>query len=85
LANPEEKESAEVHEDVPKEEASVENFGALKERHGDQYLAVGCHPQLKKRTQGNGGSRKKLAAACKGMTRPAIPARRKGHRCQEQG
>jgi hypothetical protein len=80
-----EKESVEVHEEVPKEEASVENFGALKERYGDRHVAVGYRRQLKKRTQGDGGSRKNLAAACKGMTRRDIPTRRKGHCCQGQG
>jgi hypothetical protein len=34
---------------------------------------------------GDGGSRKKLAAACRGMTRCAIPAPRKGHDRQGPG
>jgi hypothetical protein len=38
----------------------------------------------KKRTHGNGGPRKKLAAACRGMTRHAFPARPKGHCCRGQ-
>jgi hypothetical protein len=56
------------HEEVSMEEATVETFEALKERYRDQHLAVRCHGQPKKRTQGNGGSQKKLVAACKGMT-----------------
>jgi hypothetical protein len=39
---------------------------ALKEWYGNRHLAIGCHRQLKKQTQGNGGYRKKLAAARKG-------------------
>jgi hypothetical protein len=62
-ANPEEIESKAEHEDVPKEEAAVETFGALKERYRDQPLAVRHHSELKKRTQGSGGSWKKLATA----------------------
>jgi hypothetical protein len=38
----------------------------------------------KERTQGEGGSRKKLATACRGMTSLAIPAWRKGHCHQGQ-
>jgi hypothetical protein len=37
-ANPEEMKSIEFHEEIPKEEAIVETFGALKKRHG------GSHP-----------------------------------------
>jgi hypothetical protein len=38
-ANPGGKEYLSVHE-VPKEEAAVETFGALKERHGDRHQSV---------------------------------------------
>jgi hypothetical protein len=31
-----------VHEEVPKEEAAVETFGALKQQYGDWHLLVGC-------------------------------------------
>jgi cell envelope opacity-associated protein A len=41
-ANPEEMKSVVVHEGVPKEEAAVKTLRALKKRHGDQRLAVGC-------------------------------------------
>jgi hypothetical protein len=67
------RESVAVHEDVLKEEVAV------KERYVDRHLAVGWHRQIQKRSQGIGGSRKKLAAARRGMTRRAIPAPRKGH------
>jgi hypothetical protein len=44
-ANPEEMKSLTVHEEVPKEEAAVETFGALKEWYGDWHPAVGCWAQ----------------------------------------
>jgi hypothetical protein len=40
-ANPDEMKSVTVHEEVPKEEAAVKSFGALKKWHGDWHLAVG--------------------------------------------
>jgi hypothetical protein len=52
-------------EEVPKEEAAVERFEALKELYRDRHLIVRCRGQQKKRAQGYGGSRKKLAAACR--------------------
>jgi hypothetical protein len=73
-ANPEEIECEAVHEDVPKEEAAVQNARALKKWHGDWHLAVRRCSELKKLTQGNGGSRKKLAAKSRGMThRAGVP------------
>jgi hypothetical protein len=65
------------HKLIPNEETRVETIGALKDWYGDWQLAAGCHQQLKKWTQGDGGSRK-LAAARKWITRRAIPARHKG-------
>jgi hypothetical protein len=73
-----ETESVAVHEEVPTKEAEVKTVRALKKRYGDQHLAVGHCQQLKKWTQGNGGSQKKLAMARGGMTR-AIPVPRNGH------
>jgi hypothetical protein len=69
-------------EEVLKEEAAVTSVGTLKKRHGDWHLDVRYRGQPKKRTQGNGESRKKLAVACRGMTRCTIPAWGKGHCCQ---
>jgi hypothetical protein len=57
-ANSEEIESEEEHEDVLNEEAAVETFGVLKERYRDRCLTVRRCGQLKKRTQGSGGSRR---------------------------
>jgi hypothetical protein len=53
--NSEEIKSVTVHVNVPKEEATVETFGELKEQYGDQHQVVGRRGQLKKRIQGNGG------------------------------
>jgi hypothetical protein len=39
--NPEETKSKAEHEEVPKGEAAVETFGALKEQYGDWQIAVG--------------------------------------------
>jgi hypothetical protein len=58
-----------VHQKVHKEDAAVETIGGLK----DQYLAVGSRQQTKKRTQGDGETRQKLAAARGRLTRRAIP------------
>jgi hypothetical protein len=74
-----------VHEEVPKVESAVETVRALKKRHGDRHLVIRRRGQSKKRTQGNDGSWKKLAAACRGRTHRAIPARCKGHGSQGPG
>jgi hypothetical protein len=71
-------EPAVVHEEVPKEDAPVKTTRALKKRNGDRHLDVMHRRQLQKRTQGDGGSWKKLAAACRWMTPCAIPAHHKG-------
>jgi hypothetical protein len=55
-------ESVAVHDDVPKEEAAVKIVRAPKEQYGDQHLAIGHRRRLKKWTQGDGGSLKKLVA-----------------------
>jgi hypothetical protein len=46
----------------------METFEALKERYGGRNLAAGGSRQMKKRTLGDDGSRRKLAAARRGMT-----------------
>jgi hypothetical protein len=67
-AYPEETESED--REVPKEEAAVKSFRALKGR-GDRHLAVGQHGQPRERTQGYCGSWMKLAAAGRKMTHHA--------------
>jgi hypothetical protein len=66
-ANLGELQSIVVHQEVPKEEAMVEMTGALKDRPQDRHLTVGHCRQIKKQTQGDGGSQK-LAASHRGMT-----------------
>jgi hypothetical protein len=72
-------------QEVTKEEATVKYFGTLEKRNGDRHLAIGRHEKPNERTQGKGESRKKLAAAGRGMTRCEGVARRKGHGRQGQG
>jgi hypothetical protein len=50
-----------LHEEVPKEEVAVGTVRALKKLHRDWHLAIRRHSQIKKRTQGNGESQRKLA------------------------
>jgi hypothetical protein len=78
-------ESVMVQEEVPKEEAAVESFGALKKWHRDQCLAIGCHRELKKLTQGDGGSWKKLAITCRGMTHQEGVVQHKGCGHEDEG
>jgi hypothetical protein len=78
-ANPEEIKSVVVHEEVLRAEVVVKTVTALKGLYCVRHLAVGRHRQPKKRTQGNGESRMKSAGARRGLTRCAVPARRKGH------
>jgi hypothetical protein len=57
---------------------SEETVWTNDDRSRDRRLAARHRRQLKKRTQGNGGSRQNLAAARERLTRRAIPAPRKG-------
>jgi hypothetical protein len=63
-ANPEEMESESEHREVPKEDAIVKPVKGRKKRH-------------KELTRGDCGSRRKLAAACRKVSRHAEVARRK--------
>jgi hypothetical protein len=85
LGNPEEMKSIVEHREVPKEEAAVDTVAVLEDRYGDRYLAVGCHRQPNKWTQGDGGSRKKFAAVCGKLICRGIPAPRKNHAHQGPG
>jgi fumarate hydratase class II len=84
-ANPRGKESEAEHEEIHKDEVAMKTFGALKKRHGDRHLAVGRHGKPKERTQGDSGSMKKFATACRGMICHAGVAQHKGHGRQGQG
>jgi hypothetical protein len=83
-ANPGEKESGAVHEEVPKEHAAVKPVGGLRKWHRGQHLAAGRHGQPEEGTWGNYGFWKKLVAARGRMTRHAGVAQHKGHRLQGQ-
>jgi hypothetical protein len=78
-ANPEMSDIVEKHQEVPNEKDTVETVRALEDWYGDWHLAIGCRRQAKKRTKGDGGSRKKLAATRRRMTHRVVPARRKGY------
>jgi hypothetical protein len=77
-ANSEEIYSEAKQQEVPKEEAAAEIFEALKERYGDQDLAVGYRRQPKKRTKDDGGSQNKLAVFRRQITHRAGTAGCKG-------
>jgi hypothetical protein len=56
-------ESKAEREEFLKEEPAVNPVRALKKQRGERNLAVQHRSQPKKRTQGDGGSRKMLATA----------------------
>jgi hypothetical protein len=76
-------EAVAVHLEIPIEEAAVEIIGAVKPRYGDRHLVLGRCRQPKKRTQGNGGSPKKFAAARRRTTCHAVHRRRMGRSHKE--
>jgi hypothetical protein len=76
-ANPGKSDAVAEHQEVPKEEATVKAVRPLNKQCGDQR----CE-KLKKQTQGNGGSRKKMATTHRGMSHHAGVAWCKGHCCQ---
>jgi hypothetical protein len=55
--------SVAAHTEESNKEDVTDTVGALKDQYGDRHLAVGHRRQPKKRTQGDGGSWQKLAAA----------------------
>jgi hypothetical protein len=71
-ANPEEIKSESEHREVPKEEAAVETIEVLEDRYWGRHPAVGRLQQPKKRTQGDGGSWKKLAAIRRRLAVPFL-------------
>jgi hypothetical protein len=54
------------HQVVHNEEGELKTI-ELRDRYGEQHIAVGCSRQLKKWTQGEGGPQKKLPAATPGI------------------
>jgi hypothetical protein len=71
MANPKEMESVMEHPEVPNEEAAVKSSATKKRRGRVQNLAAERHQKRTERTWGNHGSRKKLAAACRKVSRRA--------------
>jgi hypothetical protein len=70
-SNAEEKEAVAKYHEIPNKEVAVEIIAALEDRYRDRHLATSCSRQPKKRTQGDGGSQQKLAAARERLT--AVP------------
>jgi hypothetical protein len=76
-ANLEEIESESEHWDVLQEVAAVKSLGTTTKRHRDRHVAAGQCGEPKELTPGDCGSRSKLAAACKKVSRCAGVAWRK--------
>jgi hypothetical protein len=71
--------SIEEHQKIPKEDAAVMPFGGPRKRRRGCNLAAKRRQKRKERTQGNSRFRKKLAAACKRVSRRARVAWRKSN------
>jgi hypothetical protein len=69
--------SAEEHQEVPREEAAVIPGRGRKRRHRGRKQAAGRRGEPKEPTRGDHGSRKKLAAACRKASRCATVAWRR--------
>jgi hypothetical protein len=76
-ANPKEMESEAEHLEVPKERAAVKPVGGLRMRHRGRNQAAWRRGEPKEPTRGICGSRRKLTAACRKVSRRAVVARRK--------
>jgi hypothetical protein len=70
-------ESEVEHREAPTEEAAVKSSGTMKQHRG-RRLPAGRRGEPKELTRGDCGSRRKLAAACRKVSRRAAVARRKG-------
>jgi hypothetical protein len=78
-AKPEENESVAEHQEVPKEDSLVKPVKGRKKQHRGRKLAAGRCGEPKELTRGECGCRRKLAAACRKVSRRAAVARRKGN------
>jgi hypothetical protein len=76
--NPEMMQSVEEHQEIPKEGAIVKPVEGRKKRHRGRKLAAGRRGEPKELIRGICGSRSKLAAACRKVSRRARMARHKG-------
>jgi hypothetical protein len=77
--------SVEEHQDVPIEEVAVMPVKGLKKRHRGRKSTAGRRGEPKKLNRGNCGSRKKLAAACRKVSRHASVAWRKRNIIRRNG
>jgi hypothetical protein len=75
--NPGMMQSAEEHQDVHNEDVAVMPVKGLKKRRRGRKSTAGRHGKPKKRNRGNCGTRNKLAAACRKVSRYATVAWRK--------
>jgi hypothetical protein len=69
--NPGLMQSIEEHQDIPKGEVAVMPVRESGKRHRVCNLDAERHQKRKERTQGNRGSRRKLAATCRKVSRHA--------------
>jgi hypothetical protein len=72
--NPDEMKSESEHREISKEDAVVKPVKGRKKRHRGQKLAAGRRGEPKELTRGDCGSQRKLAAACRKMSRSAAVA-----------
>jgi hypothetical protein len=73
--NPEDRKSEVEHRDVPKEDAIVISVKGRKKRQRDGHQAAGRRVEPKELTRGDCGSQRKLAAACRKVSRRVAVAR----------
>jgi hypothetical protein len=69
--NPEEKEAVVEHQDIPTEDVAVMSVGEPRNRRKVWKSAAGRSGEPKKLNRGNHGSRRRLAAACRKVSRHA--------------
>jgi hypothetical protein len=65
------------HREVPMEETAVKSSRTMKKRHKGRHLVAGRRGEPNELPRGDCGSQRKLASACKKMSRRAEVARRK--------
>jgi hypothetical protein len=77
--NPEDMQSEVEHREVPMEEAAVKSLRTMKKWHRGRHLAAGRRGEPKEPNQGDCGSWRKLAAACRKVSHHAAVAWQKGN------
>jgi hypothetical protein len=79
VLDPEMMQSVEEHQEVPRENAIVKSVKGRKKRRRGRKSTAGRRGEPKKLTRGNCGSRRKLAVACRKVSRHATVSWRKGN------